>query len=362
MKMRHFKVTKILSFFLCCLVMASAAIITQGRILGHDLKKEKPNIQNPVSDSILVMLPDGECIINTSFIASGILGYGGTVPLRIHVDRNEIITLIEPLDNSESPEFFNRAKTLFKSWEGKSIDEALHMKVDAISGATFSSEAIKGNIESGLQFLKKNSSFKERESLKLSASSVVAAIVALMGAVIPFFRVGRKWHLLQQILNVLILGFWSGTFVSYALLINLFTNGVNMASLMPMLASLIVLIVAFVYPLFGKNGYYCVNICPFGAAQEVVGMLNHKKYIMSKRVIDRLTMFRLVLWGILLFLMLAGIFTIWKDYELFTAFLVSSAPIWVLVVAMVFLALSLFIPRPYCRFVCPTGTLMKLIQ
>ncbi|NLF43947.1 MAG: 4Fe-4S binding protein, partial [Bacteroidales bacterium] len=34
----------------------------------------------------------------------------------------------------------------------------------------------------------------------------------------------------------------------------------------------------------------------------------------------------------------------------------------VLIIGVAFLVLSVFIPKPYCRFVCPTGTLMKFAQ
>ena len=38
----------------------------------------------------------------------------------------------------------------------RKIDEAQRMKVDAVSGATFSSKAIIGNVEQGLAFAAKN--------------------------------------------------------------------------------------------------------------------------------------------------------------------------------------------------------------
>ena len=32
-----------------------------------------------------------------------------------------------------------------------------------------------------------------------------------------------------------------------------------------------------------------------------------------------------------------------------------------IVFALIMLVLAVFVPRPYCRFVCPTGTLLKII-
>ena len=57
-----------------------------------------------------------------------------------------------------------------------------------------------------------------------------------------------------------------------------------------------------------------------------------------------------------------GIFLEWMDYELFTAFIWQSAAWGVIIVAAVFLVASLFVSRPYCRFVCPTGTLLKMLN
>jgi polyferredoxin len=60
--------------------------------------------------------------------------------------------------------------------------------------------------------------------------------------------------------------------------------------------------------------------------------------------------------------MLTGISFAWLDYELFTAFMFQQASWVVITVALLFVALSLFVQRPFCRFVCPMGTLFKLTQ
>jgi polyferredoxin len=52
----------------------------------------------------------------------------------------------------------------------------------------------------------------------------------------------------------------------------------------------------------------------------------------------------------------------WLDWELFSAFAWRAAPPLALALAAVFLILSIVVPRPYCRFVCPTGTLFKLAE
>ena len=49
---------------------------------------------------------------------------------------------MEALPNSETPDFFHEASALLTRWDGKTTEQALAMKVDGVTGATFSS---KGN-------------------------------------------------------------------------------------------------------------------------------------------------------------------------------------------------------------------------
>ena len=297
-------------------------------------------------------------VVNTAPLGKDIMGYGGPVPLRIYINKDGVIAKVEALDNAETPDFFNEAATLLHKWEGKNVDEALRMHVDAVSGATFSSKAIIANIDRGLQFAKKNET-SVGGTVDWSAKGGLALVVVILGAVVPLLWRNRKWHYVQLVLNVAVLGLWSGTFVSYAMMLNVFSNGIPLASLSAMAAPLLMLAVAFVYPVFGRPGHYCANICPLGSAQELMGKLSHRKFSVGKKAQKALTAFRMLLWGVLMVLMLGGITVGWMDYELFAAFIYSSAPVVMLVVAVLILVLSVFIGRPYCRFVCPTGTLMR---
>ena len=57
-----------------------------------------------------------------------------------------------------------------------------------------------------------------------------------------------------------------------------------------------------------------------------------------------------------------GVLADWIDWELFPAFLVRTAPVVLIILTAIVTLLSAFIPRPYCRFVCPTGTLFKMSE
>ena len=59
---------------------------------------------------------------------------------------------IEALSNKETPKFFEKAKTVLATWEGKSVKKAAKQDVDGVSGATYSSKALIKNVQLGLQY------------------------------------------------------------------------------------------------------------------------------------------------------------------------------------------------------------------
>lgn len=365
---------RLLSLVVVMLVLSAAAILRDGRIFGHDLRQTHAAVASVAQGSdTLEVQPDGTFVVNTRVLAKDVQGYGGPVPLKIHIDKDGRLTAIEAEPNAESPSFFDRAKELFSRWQGKTIDEAMAEDVDAVSGATFSSKAIIRNVQRGLAYAKQHGladggKGAQEESAERTVAtgwtlgSIVALIAVLLGAVVPLFTNNRRLHLVQLVVNVVVLGLWTGTFVSYTLFLRLFAGGVSLSAIGTLAAPLLMLIVALLYPLAGRSGHYCAHVCPFGSAQELAGKLSRRKLRITPHVLRVLTALRNLLWGVLMALLLTGTCTAWIDYELFTAFIYSSASVWVIVLAMLFLVLSVWVPRPYCRFVCPTGALMKSVE
>lgn len=365
---------RLLSLVVVMLVLSAAAILRDGRIFGHDLRQTHAAVVSVAQGSdTLEVQPDGTFVVNTRVLAKDVQGYGGPVPLKIHIGKDGKLAAIEAEPNAESPDFFDRAKVLFSRWQGKTIDEAMAEDVDAVSGATFSSKAIIRNVQRGLAYAKQHGladggKGAQEESAERTVAtgwtlgSIVALIAVLLGAVVPLFTNNRRLHLVQLVVNVVVLGLWTGTFVSYTLFLRLFAGGVSLSAIGTLAAPLLMLIVALLYPLAGRSGHYCAHVCPFGSAQELAGKLSRRKLRITPRMLRVLTALRNLLWGVLMALLLTGTCTAWIDYELFTAFIYSSASVWVIVLAVLFLVLSVWVPRPYCRFVCPTGTLMKSVE
>lgn len=188
---------------------------------------------------------------------------------------------------------------------------------------------------------------------------IVALCLAVAATVIPLLRNGRKLRTIILTLNVAGLGLLCGKFMSFSLMVNVMSNGIQWPA---GLLALIMLFAAFVMPLFGRPNHYCMWICPYGSAQELMGRIRKRKWRPTPRITRILTWTRRGLWALLMLLMWCGVAFVWTDYEPFALFVPSAASVAVIVIASAFLILSIFVHRPYCSWICPTGTTFRAAQ
>lgn len=99
---------------------------------------------------------DGTYIINTTTLCKDIKGYRGNTPLSIYIKKGKIVE-IKPLANQETPNFFNKVKQgLLNKWNGMKVSKAATVQVDGVTGATFSSKAVKENVKRGIAYYQKH--------------------------------------------------------------------------------------------------------------------------------------------------------------------------------------------------------------
>ncbi|MBR1402053.1 MAG: FMN-binding protein [Prevotella sp.] len=103
-------------------------------------------------DSAMTKMADGTYVVNTASLASDVKGYRGTTPLKIHIKGDKVVK-IEAVRNQETPKYFVRIKNeILGKWDGKKVAKAIKMKVDGVTGATLSSDAVKENVKRGLKY------------------------------------------------------------------------------------------------------------------------------------------------------------------------------------------------------------------
>lgn len=91
-------------------------------------------------------------VLLSSPYSDAIRGFNGPTPLQIALDQDGKIIEVRVLDNDETPNFLNRVINagFLDSWNGLTAEEALNKEVDAVSGATFSSNGIKNSLKARL--------------------------------------------------------------------------------------------------------------------------------------------------------------------------------------------------------------------
>lgn len=92
-----------------------------------------------------------DTIIYTEEFCSDIIGFNGPIPLEINIKDGKIEN-INILDNEETPGFLRRVTNanLLENFYGITPKEAVNLDIDAVSGATYSSNAIIKSVKTSL--------------------------------------------------------------------------------------------------------------------------------------------------------------------------------------------------------------------
>ena len=108
------------------------------------------------SDNIITN-EEGMDVVNTTSLSKNVTGYIGTTPLKIYIKRNKVVKIVA-LRNQETPKYFAMVKKqLLDKWNGLTLKQASKQKVDAVTGATYSSNAVIKNVQLGLDYYQKKS-------------------------------------------------------------------------------------------------------------------------------------------------------------------------------------------------------------
>ncbi len=107
--------------------------------------------------------------------------------------------------------------------------------------------------------------------------------------------------------------------------------------------------------LFGRT--YCAAVCPLGAVQELVAVRPVKTPLWLDHALGLLAY--IYLGAAVLFAATDTAFVICR-YDPFVAMFRLSGDLNMLVLGGCFLALGVFVGRPYCRYLCPYGAILSL--
>lgn len=92
----------------------------------------------------------------TAEYCQDIIGFNGAIPMEINLSDGKIAS-IKILDNEETPHFLQRVidDNLVEKFYGLTPKEAINLDIDAVSGATYSSNAIIKSVKTRLSIYEK---------------------------------------------------------------------------------------------------------------------------------------------------------------------------------------------------------------
>jgi electron transport complex protein RnfG len=99
---------------------------------------------------------NGGYVVNTTTLGKDVQGYAGTTPVKVYIKKNKV-EKVEFLKNQETPKYFARVKKAMQGkWDGLKVKDAAKLKVDGVTGATFSSDAVSKNVQIALDYYQKH--------------------------------------------------------------------------------------------------------------------------------------------------------------------------------------------------------------
>lgn len=308
----------------------------------------------------------GGHVFSTKLLVKDVTGYAGPITLAVYADDGGVLRGLRVIESKETPAYMALLSEWLDTLTGRNLFQPDPFKnVDAVSGATVTSEAILGALATaGNRFAREvlGRTIGEGPARSRAAgrdSGFIWLTLFMLGAVALRYR-PLKWPRRGFLLaSLLITGVWlnlqySSQQVASFLRFDVPIGGWNGSLFLLVFIPVLVL-------LFGN--VYCGYVCPFGALQELVGELRPTTFHSDpdKRVwrYGRAVKYALLFLIVCLFALNRGGSVLSAD-PLVTVFGAARDPA-VITVGLTLLAAAFFFRRFWCRNLCPAGAFLALL-
>ncbi len=309
-------------------------------------------------------------VLRTMPVAEPVIGYRGWTDTLVAFDPALHVIgvrLRSSQDTRDHVQDVRDDRFFLKTWNGKSWDEVARrspeeMGIEGVSGASMTSLALAEGI---MRRLRAADAALALRPLPVRWSWVDIGLALIIAAGIGLALTGtygRKWLRLGfQLLVIGYVGFLAGVPLAQSLFAGWAQNGVPWRSAPGMV---LLLAAALAVPWATRKPLYCQQLCPHGAAQELLGRLAPKRWrvALPKDFAAGLRWLPALLLGMVVIISIVGLPIDLAHLEPFDAYSLRAAGVATLGIAVVGLIASCFVPMAYCHYGCPTGALLEFIR
>lgn len=305
--------------------------------------------------------------VRTSPHADNIAGYRGPteclVALKPDGETVQAVRLRKSYDTDSYVNQIRGADAFLSLFAGRKISELSEFefdkeRIDGISGATQTARAVAAGIKTHFGAESRRPAAARWRPRPQDWALAGVIVGALIMAFTPL-RGSRVARVCWQLFLVGYVGLISHDLLSLALLGGWASHGLALKAAPGLV---LLALAALVVPWGTRRQLYCHQICPHGAAQQLLGKFSKRRWPVPHRVAQYLEWIPPALLVAAFFLLLTGQSISLAQLEPFDAWVWGAAGTVTVVLAVTGLVASIFVPQAYCRFGCPTGALLNFAR
>jgi hypothetical protein len=298
-------------------------------------------------------------------------GYGGPMKVAVGIDTTGTIVGLSIIGHKETTAYFKKVlgENIPGEFVGKLVSDPFEpgIDIDAVTGATQSTNALVGSVRKGVRTLGANKlglavPNETPAPFRFGWPEIVMVLLFVTGFLGSYSRIPGKKPLrrVSQIAGLILIGF------VYSIPLTLANVNSLLVGYLPDWRTQFywyLLIIGVLLPvILTDKRPYCGFVCPFGAAQDCLGAIGGKKRKIPELIQRWLGWLHAVLVFGAIFIALYTRNPGLTSYEVQGSLFDQTGMLYQFAVLGVVLVVSLFVARPWCRFLCPINGVTRYIK